>query len=188
MLNILFAKKKEMTGKYTPKGERVGVTVLEMLPTKIKDLRTKEKHGYNAVRLKMQGARHKEITREVRTEETLEPETEIKLEEVLKVGDFVDVAGITKGHGFTGAVKRWGFAGGPRTHGQSDRERAPGSSGSTTTPGRVYKGKRRAGRMGNDRVKVRNLEVLAIDSEKGIMSVKGAVPGAKNGLVEVVKV
>ena len=178
-----------MTGRYTPHGERGGVTVLRVLPTAVSDLRTKEKHGYMAIRLKVQGSRPKrEMTREVRTEETMEAGTEIKVEDVLKSGDMVDVAGITKGHGFTGVVKRYGFAGGPRTHGQSDRERAPGSSGSTTTPGRVYKGKRRAGRMGNDRVKVRNLEVLEIEPEKRLITVKGAVPGAKNGLVEVIKV
>ena len=189
MVNTIFAKKVDMTGRYTPKGERVGVTVLQMLPTKVKDLRTKEKHGYTAVRFNVQGSKpKKEMTREVRTEEVMEAGTEIKVEDVFKVGDVVDVAGITKGHGFTGVVKRYGFAGGPRTHGQSDRERAPGSSGSTTTPGRVYKGKRRSGRMGNDRVKMRNLEILEIEPEKKLIIIKGSIPGAKNGLVEVVKV
>lgn len=180
-MNKFFAKKMSMTGKYTTRGYRVGVTALEILPMKVKDLRTKEKHGYEAVRLDT----GKKI-KEVRTDEKLEIGTEIKIEEILKVGDFVNVAGITKGHGFTGAVKRWGFAGGPRTHGQSDRERAPGSSGSTTTPGRVYKGKHRAGHMGVDRVTVRNLEVLEI----GPMSliIKGSVPGHKTGLLEVTRV
>jgi len=100
-----------------------------------------------------------------------------------KVGDKVDVSGTSKGKGFQGVVKRHHFAGGPRTHGQSDRERAPGSIGQTTTPGRVYKGKRMAGRMGGERVTVKNLEVIEVKKD-GIV-VKGLVPGAKGGWLEI---
>lgn len=103
----------------------------------------------------------------------------VKLGEVFKEGDRLVVSGISKGKGFAGVVKRYHFAGGPRTHGQSDRERAPGSSGSTTTPGRVMKGKRMAGRMGGDRVTIKNLLVSKIDTEKNVILVKGAVPGPK---------
>lgn len=103
---------------------------------------------------------------------------------LFKVGDLVNIAGTSKGKGFQGVVKRHGFRGGPRTHGQSDRERAPGSLGQTTTPGRVYKGKRMAGRMGNDRVTIRNLRVVSV-SETGI-TVKGLIPGCKNGVVEII--
>lgn len=102
---------------------------------------------------------------------------------LLKIGDKVDVSGISKGKGFQGVVKRHKFSGGPRTHGQSDRERAPGSIGQTTTPGRVYKGKRMAGRMGNMRVTMKNLEIVEIRDD-GIV-VKGLVPGAEGGLLEV---
>lgn len=167
-----------MTGKFTPEGERVGAAILQALPMKILDLRTKEKHGYAAVRAQIGIKKMKFEIREIRTEEQMEPETVIKVEDTLKEGDVVSVSGISKGKGFAGAVKRHGFAGGPRTHGQSDRERAPGSSGSTTTPGRVYKGKRRAGHMGSVRVSVGGLRVLEVDPEKQQVVVAGSVPGA----------
>jgi large subunit ribosomal protein L3 len=107
----------------------------------------------------------------------------VKPSEIFKEGDIIDVAGTTKGKGFQGVVKRHGFRGGPRTHGQSDRERAPGSLGQRTTPGRVYKGKRMAGRMGGERKTVKNLSVIRLSEEEIV--VKGLVPGARNGLLEV---
>ena len=177
-MNKLFAKRIEMTVKFTDRGDQVGASVLQILPMKVEGLRNKDKHGYSAIRLQI--TNHKsQITKEIRTEETPEIGMEVKLDEVLKVGDLVSVAGVTKGKGFAGAVKRHGFAGGPRTHGQSDRERAPGSSGSTTTPGRVYKGKRRAGHMGVTRVVVKNLKVLEVNAEKNQLIIAGSVPGAR---------
>ncbi len=104
---------------------------------------------------------------------------------LFKKGDKVTVSGTTKGKGFQGVVRRHSFKGGPKTHGQSDRERAPGSIGQTTTPGRIFKGKRMAGRMGNIRVTIKNVEVVDVTNE-GI-TVKGAVPGAKAGLLEIKK-
>lgn len=177
-----------MTGKYNPKGERVGGTILLVPEQKVLDSRTLDKHGYSAVRVQIQNSNNKkQKIREVRTEEAAKPGTEIKLEEMIKEGDVVDVQGISKGKGFAGGVKRYHFKGGPRTHGQSDRERAPGSIGSTTTPGRVYKGKKMAGHMGVDTVTIRNLKVLAVDAEKKQIIVGGSVPGAnKYGLVKVV--
>ena len=112
---------------------------------------------------------------------------EIAIDQVFAVGDTIRVTGTSKGKGFASAIKRYGFKGGPRTHGQSDRERAPGSIGATTTPGRVFKGKRMAGRMGNDRVTVRNLTLVGIDLEKHTITVKGLVPGAKDGLLIIAK-
>ena len=106
---------------------------------------------------------------------------------MFKSGDMVNISGISKGKGFAGGVKRYHFAGGPKTHGQSDRHRAPGSVGSTTTPGRVFKGLRMAGHMGNRRVTVRGLEVVEVDLERHVVLVKGAVPGAKNGLLLIKK-
>lgn len=103
---------------------------------------------------------------------------------IFKKGDLVDVSGISKGKGFQGVVKRHHFAGGPRTHGQSHGERAPGSIGQTTTPGRIYKGKRMAGRMGNDRVTLRRM--LVVDSKEDGILIKGLVAGGKNGLLEVI--
>ena len=93
--------------------------------------------------------------------------------------------GMSKGKGFQGAVKRYHFKGGPKTHGQSDRLRAPGSRGSTTTPGRVYKGSRGPGHMGNDRITAQHLKVVLLDAERNLIGVRGAIPGPKGGLVLV---
>ncbi len=112
--------------------------------------------------------------------------TAITVSDVFVPGDIVDVTGISKGKGFAGGVKRWGFKGGPRTHGQSDRERAPGSLGQTTTPGRVYKGKKMAGRMGQETVTVKNLEVIEVTAD-GMLLIKGLVPGSLNSIVVVKK-
>ena len=105
--------------------------------------------------------------------------------EIFKEGDRVDVVGISKGKGFAGTVKRHGFKRQKKTHGQSDRERAPGSIGATSTPGRVLKGTRMAGRMGGERVTSQNLEVVVVDPENNLLAVKGSVPGAKGGLVTI---
>ena len=104
---------------------------------------------------------------------------------IFAVGDLIDVTGTSKGKGFQGVVKRHGFSGGPKTHGQSDRWRAPGSIGATTTPGRVFKGTRMAGHMGDERVTVQNLEVVRVDTERNLLLVKGSVPGATNGFLLV---
>ena len=128
--------------------------------------------------------------REVRVTDLgdLKPGSEIKADDVFKEGDKVAITGISKGKGFAGVVKRHHFKGGPRTHGQSDRERAPGSIGQTTTPGRVYKGKRMAGRMGQDKVTLKNLKVVSIDTEKNILIVSGLVPGGRNSLLMIKKI
>jgi large subunit ribosomal protein L3 len=105
--------------------------------------------------------------------------------DIFEAGEYVDVTGVSKGRGFAGVVKRHGFRGGPKTHGQSDRHRAPGSIGACTTPGRVFKGKRMPGRMGGERVTVQNLQVVMVDAERNLLAVRGAIPGAKNGLVMV---
>jgi len=106
---------------------------------------------------------------------------------LFNVGEMVDIIATSKGKGFQGVVKRHGFAGGPKTHGQSDRLRAPGSIGSGTTPGRVLKGTRMAGRMGNERVTVKNLQVIQADAERNLLMVKGSVPGANGGLLLIRK-
>ncbi|MBE3568479.1 MAG: 50S ribosomal protein L3 [Thermogemmatispora sp.] len=131
------------------------------------------------------------VLREVKLEEGASPD---KVElgarfdvSLFKVGEFVDVIGTSKGKGFQGGVKRHGFAGGPKTHGQSDRHRAPGSIGSGTTPGRVLKGLRMAGHMGNARVTVKRLRVIQADPERNLLVVKGSVPGANGGLLMIRK-
>lgn len=128
--------------------------------------------------------------REVRFES--EPDLKVgdtqSVASLFKKGDVVAVTGISKGKGFAGVVKRWGFAGGPRTHGQSDRERAPGSIGQGTTPGRVLKGRKMAGRMGSDRVTVKNLIVVDVISDKNLLAVSGSVPGPNAGLLLIKKI
>ncbi len=122
--------------------------------------------------------------REFRTKTSAEYEVGQELTvEQFETGDRIDVAGITKGRGFAGGVKRYGFKGGPKTHGQSDRWRAPGSIGATSGTGHVFKGKRMAGHMGNERYTAQNLQVIKIDPEKNLLAIKGSIPGHKGGLV-----
>ena len=107
--------------------------------------------------------------------------------DMLRQGERVDVVGTSKGKGFAGVVKRHDFRGGPKTHGQSDRWRAPGSIGSGTTPGRVMKGMRMAGHMGDERVTVQNLEIVRIDAERNLIAIRGAIPGPRGGLIMIKK-
>ncbi|KKS81007.1 MAG: 50S ribosomal protein L3 [Candidatus Woesebacteria bacterium GW2011_GWC1_43_10b] len=127
--------------------------------------------------------------REVRLDK--EPELKVgdvvKVSDIFKVGDTVQVTGMSKGKGFAGAVKRWKFAGGPKTHGQSDRHRAPGAIGQGTTPGRVFKGKRMAGRMGFDKITVKNLKVIGIEPEKSEILISGPVPGTPSRVLMITK-
>ncbi len=113
---------------------------------------------------------------------------EIKAADVFKVGDKLKITGTSKGKGFAGVMKRHNFKGGPKTHGQSNRYRSPGSIGSTTTPGRVYKGKRMAGRMGGEQVTIKGLKVVNIDMENNQLLVSGLIPGARGNLISVYKV
>lgn len=175
-----------MTARYSADGKRWGATIVEVPKMEVIGKRLQEKHGYTATMVKVQGTRRKAQDKEIRGEH--KNEGEVRFEDVVKVGDKVKVSGTSKGHGFTGVVKHYKFAGGPRTHGQSDRERARGSSGSTTTPGRVLRGKRMAGRMGNDTVTVRNLQILEIDPATRRMILKGSLPGSRLGLLTITKV
>lgn len=212
MINTLLGIKKNMTSTYDSRGRRVGATVLEIAPNFVTQIKSVEgKDRYNAVQLgfgtkksvkKPQLGHGKKLGiaqpirwfREVRIEGdpltslgTIQPGTEIKLDQVFSIGDAVKVTGISKGKGFQGGVRRHSFHGGPKTHGQSDRLRAPGAIGSGTTPGRVYKGKRMAGHMGHAQNSVKNLEVVDIDKTHNLLMVKGAVPGPSEGLVTVIK-
>ena len=104
-----------------------------------------------------------------------------------KAGEFVNISGISKGKGFTGVMKRWGFKGGPRTHGQSDRQRAPGSIGQTTDPGRVWKGKKMAGRAGGKKVTIKKLKIVDFNKKNKVLTVNGPIPGPKTGIVRIKK-
>lgn len=205
-MNTVFGTKIEQTQKFLEDGRRIPVTVIRAFNTSVIEVKTQDKHGYNAVQVGF-GTRKKQTKsllghvkkahlstvpshlREVRLSEeaTLQPGDMVNLEVALKPGDIVDVTGQSKGKGFAGGVKRYGFGGGPRTHGQSDRERAPGSIGQTTTPGRVYKGKKMAGNMGNEQVTVQNLVVVAVDPETKTLLVKGLVPGTLGSVVRLTK-
>ena len=146
-------------------------------------LKTDKKHPQRKKNSGVPAVRH---LREFRTSKSADYELGQQLTvEQFATGDRVDVSGVTKGRGFAGVVKRHGFAGGPKTHGQSDRQRAPGSIGTTSSVGRVMKGQRMAGRMGNKRFTSQNLEVVRIDSDKNLLAVKGSVPGHKGSVVVI---
>ena len=202
MLKGLIGKKIGMTQIFDEQGVAQPVTIIEAGPCFVTQIRNPEKDGYTAVQLGFGEVHPKRLTggelghlnkkdlppmrflREFRSKESATVGDKVTVD-VFAVGERVDVIGTSKGKGFAGAVKRYHFAGGPKTHGQSDRHRAPGSRGAGTTPGRVYKGARSAGHMGNDRVTVQALKVVLVDAERNILGVKGAVPGGKGGLVMI---
>jgi large subunit ribosomal protein L3 len=199
MVQGIIGKKLGMTQIFKDNGKTEAVTAIEAGPCTVIQVKTIAKEGYNAAQLgfgetkrlkpslegKAKGFKYLREFREADTEViNIGDSVDVSL---LKAGDLVDITGISKGKGFAGVVKRHHFAGGPKTHGQSDRHRAPGSIGSTTSPGRVLKGLRMAGHMGNNRVTVRNLKVVEVDPTRNLLLVMGAVPGAKNGLVVIRK-
>jgi large subunit ribosomal protein L3 len=200
----ILGRKVGMTQIFDERGEVVPVTIIEAGPCFVAQVKTPERDGYAAVQLGFKEVKPERLTRpqlkhlrknqlpplrylrEIRMSDVSQYEEGQKIRvSIFDVGDRVDVIGISKGKGFTGVVKRHGFGGGPKTHGQSDRQRAPGSIGAGTTPGRVHKGMRMPGRMGNARVTVQNLQVVLVDPERNLLAVKGAVPGARNGLLVV---
>jgi large subunit ribosomal protein L3 len=202
MAEGLLGRKRGMTQIFDDRGQVVPVTVLEVGPCFVTQIKNLERDGYTAVQIGFEETRRvnkparghlKQLPplrhmRELRTGNTGDYQIGQKLGVGLfSAGELVDVSGISKGKGTAGVVKRHHFRGGPVTHGQSDRLRRPGASSATTTPGRVLKGTRRAGQMGNVRVTGHNLEVVQVDPERNLLAVKGAVPGGKNGLVLVKK-
>jgi large subunit ribosomal protein L3 len=190
-----------MSQIFDERGVAYPVTLIEAGPCYVTQIRRPESEGYSAVQLGFGETHPKRLTggelghlktanlptlrflREFRTKSLDVSVGDVMKADVFSVGERVDVIGTSKGKGFAGAVKRFHFAGGPKTHGQSDRHRAPGSNGSGTTPGRVYKGSRRPGHMGDERVTVQSLKVVLVDTERNLIGVHGAVPGSKGGLV-----
>ena len=203
-MNTVLGQKKTIGQMFLENGIRIPVTGIKVSVMPVVQKKTVETDGYAAIQLGYGTRKHAlkaqtghakkanldsvpRILREVRVPADFSfQQTSVSVSDVLKIGDIVTVSGVSKGKGWAGGVKRWGFKGGPRTHGQSDRERAPGSIGQTTTPGRVYKGKHMAGRMGNEKVTVRNLIVMDVQDE--IVLVAGLVPGIKNGLLTLEKI
>lgn len=206
MIQSLIGRKIDQTQGFLEDGTRVPLSIISVGGNVVTQIKTADREGYNSIQLgfgswkrptkpmaghiKKAGLQEKKprFFREVRVDEVPSQNlgSVVSIQEVFEPGDMVDVSGTSKGKGFAGVVKRHGFHGGPKTHGQSDRHRAPGSIGSGTTPGRVYKGKRMAGRMGNEQVTIKNLEVL--DVKDDAILVRGLIPGAKGSIVTITKV
>ncbi len=203
MFKGLIGKKIGMTQIFDESGAALPVTLIEAGPCYVTQVRLPEMEGFAAVQLGFQEVKPKRLTsgelghlkknelpplrflREFRFKDAKYKVGDKLTVEVFGVGERVDVVGTSKGKGFAGVVKRYHFAGGPKTHGGSDRLRAPGSNSSTTTPGRVYKGSRRPGHLGHERVTAQGLKVVLVDVERNLLGVTGAVPGSKGGLVVV---
>jgi len=203
----LLGKKIGMTSIFDETGQVIPCTVIEAGPCFVTQVKTKDRDGYTSVQLgfeekkerllgrplqghfKKAGTKGLRFVREFRMDGGAEfqPGQELRVDSVFTKGDMVAVVGTSKGRGFQGVVKRHHFGGGFRTHGQSDRERAPGSIGSSSYPSRVFKGMRMAGRMGGTRITVRNLKVVGVIADSNILLVKGSIPGAVNGFVEIHK-
>jgi len=203
----IIGKKIGMTQLFQESGETVAVTAIQAGPSVVTQIKSRDRDGYDAIQVgfienkvkqsqlsspemgHLRGLENIRYLREFRTDDISSVKRGDKVDVgFLKHGDLVNVTGLSKGRGFAGVVKRHHFAGGPKTHGQTDRHRAPGSIGATTFPGRVLKGKRMAGHMGNRGVTARNLEVIQADPERNLLLVKGTVPGANGGLLVIEKV
>ena len=203
MLKGLLGKKIGMTQIFDEDGIAIPITLIEAGPCYVTQIRLPESDGYSAVQLGYDEIKPKRLSggekghlkrndlpplrflREFRAKNPEIQEGDTIKVDVFAIGERVDVVGTSKGRGFAGGVKRYGFRGGPKTHGQSDRQRAPGSRGSGTTPGRVFKGSRGPGHMGNERVTQSGLKVVLVDAERNLLGVRGAVPGPRNGLVMI---
>jgi large subunit ribosomal protein L3 len=203
MIEGLLGRKIGMTQIFSEAGVAVPVTVIELGPCVVTQIREKDRDGYEAIQIGFGEIKPKSLTkpeqghlakagrlvrylREFHTDNIEDHEVgQVLTADLFQPGQLIDVTGTSKGRGFQGVVKRHGFSGGPKTHGQSDRHRAPGSIGAGTDPGHVWKGTRMAGRMGNARVTVQNLEVVEVVADRHLLLVKGSVPGAKNGLLMV---
>ncbi len=202
MLQALLGKKIGMTQVFNDAGQVVPVTIIETGPCAVTQIRTIRNDGYESVQLgfgrvrrpnkpeagHLKGSQIGRRLQEVRADDIGEYAVgQLVSVAIFEPGEIVDVVGKSKGRGFAGTMKRHGFHGGPRTHGQSDRQRAPGSIGGGTTPGKVFKGLKMAGHMGNRRVTSKGLEVVRVDPDRNLLMVKGGIPGAPNSPVTIRK-
>ena len=201
----LIGKKIGMTSMFSEEGKNIPCTIIEAGPCTVTQIKTEESDGYSALQIAFDNQKDSRLSKALlghlkkagapasKKIAEISFNSDLSMGDTLNVdlfveGDFVTVVGNSKGKGFQGVVKRHGFAGvGDATHGQHNRLRAPGSIGAASYPARVFKGMRMAGQMGNARVKVENLQVMRVMSEKNIMIVKGAVPGAKNSYIIIEK-
>ena len=204
----LLGIKVGMSQVFDDSGAVTPVTIVQAGPCYVTQVKSQDSDGYNAVQVGFSETKEKRLSggqkghlglkkgkgpipalrhlREFRSENVADYTVgQVLTVDQFSTGDIVDVTGKSKGRGFAGGVKRWGFAGGIKTHGQSDRHRAPGSIGATSGTAHVFKGKKMAGRMGNDRKTVQNLEIMRVDADRNLLAIKGAVPGRKGGLVMI---
>lgn len=206
MIKGIIGKKVGMTQIYEETGEAIPVTVIEAGPCPVVQLKTQDRDGYQAVQLGFGNRKESKFNSPIRghfAKADIAP-TQVLREfrvdsldgvsvgdtvdaSVFAEGELVDVTGTSKGHGFTGVVKRWGFAGGRKSHGGEQDLRRPGSIGASATPSRVFKGKRMPGRYGAKRHTIQNLQVMQADAERNLLVVKGSVPGPPNGLLLIRK-
>lgn len=202
MAKTIFGIKGKMTQVFDDKGSVSAATIIEAKPMTVTQVKTQEKDGYQALQVGIGSRKAKNLSkpvqghlkdlapvqfiREIRTADASERGAKLDVS-AFAVGDVVAVSAISKGKGFQGVVKRHGFHGGPRSHGQKNKERAPGSIGGSggRAGGRVAKGIRMAGRMGGDRITVKNLKVLKVDAESNTLIISGAIPGKPGTLVEI---
>ncbi|GAA6146703.1 50S ribosomal protein L3 [Thalassolituus maritimus] len=198
----IVGKKAGMTRVFTEAGQSVAVTVLQVAPNRVTQVKTPETDGYSAVQIAFGEKKASRVSKpqagqfakanveagkgliEFRTEEGFELGQELTVEQ-FEAGQKVDVTGTTKGKGFQGGVKRWNFSTQDATHGNSLSHRAPGSIGQCQTPGRVWKGKKMAGHMGAEKQTTQSLEIVQVDTENNLLLIKGAVPGATGSEVIV---
>jgi large subunit ribosomal protein L3 len=205
-MKAIYGQKLGMTRVFSDDGDSIGVTAIKVEPATVVRVKSEESDGYDAVvvgfgkvrpgrvnkavagQFDKAGIEHKKYLREVRIQGADKPEVgQTYGADIFQVGETVHVSGVSRGLGFQGTVRRHGFAGGPASHGQSDRLRAPGSIGQSSYPSRVFKGMKMAGRMGNERVTVRNLRIVAVEPDQSLILVSGVVPGNNNSLVYVRK-
>jgi large subunit ribosomal protein L3 len=202
--NGILGRKIGMTRVYDENGRSIPVTVIEAGPCVILQKKTVKKEGYNAIQLGFLEKKQSRLSKpeighckraggkgfyhikefRVSDPDAYEVGQQITIQEVLGIGDVVDISGNSKGRGFQGVIKRYGFSGGRATHG-SNFHRAPGSIGCSAWPSRVVKGKKMPGRMGNETTTLKNLKIIDIRNEENVLLVRGAVPGAKNGLLNI---
>jgi len=203
MFKGLIGRKVGMTQIFDEEGIAIPVTLIEAGPCYVTQVKTRENDGYSSIQIGFDEVKPKRLTRgqlghlkrndlpplkvvrEFRTKNPGYAEGEKLVVDIFAVGDRVDVIGVSKGKGFAGVMKRYHFGGGLKTHGQSDRQRSPGSIGMGSTPGRVFKGKKGPGRMGNERVTSSNISVVLVDPERNLIAVDGSVPGPKGGIVTI---
>ncbi len=202
-MTLILGRKKGMTQVFDDEGAHIGVTIVEAGPCVVTQVRTQENDGYDAVQLGFDDTTEKRATKPLQghtkkantapkrflREERLAQPASVGVGDtidctVFNEGDLVDVIGTTKGRGFAGTIKRHGFARGAKTHGCMNYRR-PGSIGAAAYPARVFKGKRMAGHYGNARQTTKNLQVVRVDAERGLLFIKGAVPGPKGGYVQI---